>query len=276
MVLASSFLEHLPGTELGDEMTRSGRGRVWAVVLLAIAAVLSASMLAPAFGAPKAVSAASLASKVAKALKLSKKANSNAKKALANSRASGPQGPAGPGGTNGTAGAKGDAGPRGPAGPEGQGSQGPQGDPCLSSDPACRGPEGPEGPEGQGTKGDPCLSSDPACRGPQGPKGDPCLSSDPSCRALRALRAPAGFSDEIVVQKEDTYSPALTTYRIVSCPFSHPKVASGGFSFPTQFAGVATVVEDRPLLSEDGWYVGIRNDGNNQTITAQLFAVCVK
>ena len=231
-------------------MKRSGRGRLWAVVLLAVAAVLSASMLAPAFGAPKAVSAASLASKVAKALKLSKKANLNAKTALANSRASGPQGPAGPGGTNGTAGAKGDAGPRGPAGPEGQGSQGPKGDPCLASDPACRGPQGP--------KGDPCLSSDPACRGAQGPQG------------------PAGFSDEIVVQKEDTYSPALTTYRIVSCPFSHPKVASGGFSFPTQFAGVATVVEDRPLLSEDGWSVGIRNDGSNQTITAQLFAVCVK
>jgi hypothetical protein len=71
------------------------RRRVAFVVLLSVGALLCASMLAPAFGAPKVVSAASLASKVAKALKLSKRADRNAQRALANSRKPDPAGPLG-------------------------------------------------------------------------------------------------------------------------------------------------------------------------------------
>jgi hypothetical protein len=62
-------------------MQRKNRARAL-TVLLSMAALVSASMLAPAFGAPHAVSAASLASKVTKALKLAKRADSNATKAL--------------------------------------------------------------------------------------------------------------------------------------------------------------------------------------------------
>jgi len=90
-----------------------------ALVLLAIATVLSASMLAPAFGAPKAVSAATLASKVATALKLSKAANKNAKRALTRARQPGAGGPAGERGATGATGAKGDNGAQGATGPAG-------------------------------------------------------------------------------------------------------------------------------------------------------------
>jgi hypothetical protein len=54
------------------------RGRIVVLTLLTTAALLSASMLAPAFGAPKAVSATSLASKLARTLRIAKRADRNA------------------------------------------------------------------------------------------------------------------------------------------------------------------------------------------------------
>jgi hypothetical protein len=131
------------------------RRRVTFLALLSAAALLSASMLAPAFGAPNAVSAVSLAKKLSRTLKIAKRADRNAKLAIAGLETQGGQGPTGP------AGAKGDTGGAGPAGPKG--------DACPSSDLTCRGPEGPRGEKGD--KGDPCQSSDPACHGPQGPPG---------------------------------------------------------------------------------------------------------
>jgi hypothetical protein len=102
------------------------RRRVVVLVLLSATALLSASMLAPAFGAPKAVSATSLASKVTRALKLSKRADRNARRALANSRKPGPAGPPG------LAGAKGEKGDNGAPGDQGDagtpGDKGDQGD----------------------------------------------------------------------------------------------------------------------------------------------------
>jgi hypothetical protein len=90
----------------------TSRRRTAFLVSLSIAALLCASMLAPAFGAPRAVSAASLAKKVSKALKTAKRADKNAKKALARSAKPGPTGstgPVGPKGTPGTSGATGGA-----------------------------------------------------------------------------------------------------------------------------------------------------------------------
>jgi hypothetical protein len=133
-------------------MKRARSGRLWASVVLVVAALLSASMLAPAFGAPKAVSAASLASKVAQALKLSKAANRNAKRALARSGQSGPTGPAGAKGDSGAAGAKGETGAAGPQGT--QGDLGPQGNPGAQGIPGPQGNTGPQGAQGaQGPAG---------------------------------------------------------------------------------------------------------------------------
>jgi hypothetical protein len=101
----------------------SGKRRISLTVLLGVAALLSASMLAPAFGAPKAVSAVSLAKKLAATTTVAKRADRNAKraiKALQAPKQAGPPGPAGapgapgPAGANGAPGvngAKGDAGP---------------------------------------------------------------------------------------------------------------------------------------------------------------------
>ena len=102
----------------------SSRRRVVLTVLLSIAALLCASMLAPAFGAPKAVSAASLASKLARTLTIAKRADKNAKRAIAGLQA---RPAAGPTGATGPAGAKGDKGD--PGTPGANGSDGEDGAP---------------------------------------------------------------------------------------------------------------------------------------------------
>jgi hypothetical protein len=90
-------------------------------------------MLAPAFGAPKAVSAVSLAKKLTRTTKIAKRADRNAKRAIAGLQhvsggATGPRGPKGDKGDPGTAANKGDPGPPGLPGPKGeQGIQGPPG-----------------------------------------------------------------------------------------------------------------------------------------------------
>jgi hypothetical protein len=80
------------------------------LVLISVAALLCASMLAPAFGAPQATSAASLAKKLASTLKIAKRADRNAKRAIKGLQVEGKRGPAGPPGAAGAQGAKGDQG----------------------------------------------------------------------------------------------------------------------------------------------------------------------
>jgi hypothetical protein len=83
------------------------------LVLISVAALFCASMLAPAFGAPQATSAASLAKKLASTLRIAKRADRNAKRAIKGLQVEGKRGPAGPPGATGAAGtpgAKGDQG----------------------------------------------------------------------------------------------------------------------------------------------------------------------
>ena len=70
------------------------------LVLISVAALLCASMLAPAFGAPQATSAASLAKKLASTLRIAKRADRNAKRAIEGLQVEGKQGPAGPPGAH--------------------------------------------------------------------------------------------------------------------------------------------------------------------------------
>lgn len=142
-------------------MPGSGRRRVVVLVLFTLAALLSASMLAPAFGAPQAVSAASLAKKLALTLKIAKRADKNAKRAIAGLQSQGQ------GGGTGGQGGQGPAGPKGATGPKGD-----KGDPGSASNTGATGPAGPAGPAGPtGAKGDACPSSEQACHGPEGPPG---------------------------------------------------------------------------------------------------------
>jgi hypothetical protein len=157
----------------------NSRRRITFMVALSLAALLSASMLAPAFGAPQAVSAASLAKKLASTLKIAKRADKNAKRAIAGlqSVGNGTQGPAGPAGPKGekgdpgTASSQGATGPQGPAGPQGlKGDKGDQGDACLPSNQSCVGPQGQPGTNGtngaNGTNGQDGQDGQP---GPPGP-----------------------------------------------------------------------------------------------------------
>jgi hypothetical protein len=89
------------------------------MVLVTAAALLSASMLAPAFGAPQAVSAVSLAKKLSRTLKIAQRADRNAKRALKGLQVQGNPGPAGaqgPPGASGQPGGKGDTGNKGDPG----------------------------------------------------------------------------------------------------------------------------------------------------------------
>jgi hypothetical protein len=86
------------------------------LVLITVAALLCASMLAPAFGAPQATSAASLAKKLASTLRIAKRADRNAKRAIKGLQVEGKRGPAGPPGATGAAGAPGTSGAKGDKG----------------------------------------------------------------------------------------------------------------------------------------------------------------
>src|SRR4051794_26782049 len=86
------------------------------IVLITVAALLCASMLAPAFGAPEATSAASLAKKLASTLKIAKRADRNAKRAIKGLQVEGKRGPAGPPGATGAAGQPGTPGAKGDKG----------------------------------------------------------------------------------------------------------------------------------------------------------------
>jgi hypothetical protein len=95
--------------------------RTTLTVLVFAAALLCASMLAPAFGAPKAVSAVSLAKKLARTTKIAKRADRNAKRAIAGLQhvSGGGTGATGPRGPKGDKGDKGDQGIQGVQGPPG-------------------------------------------------------------------------------------------------------------------------------------------------------------
>lgn len=101
--------------------------------------VFTASVIVPAVGGTKRVSAAKAYSTAKKALKLAKSADSRSKKALSQTASAGPTGAQGPAGTRGatgtagTNGSNGNDGPTGPTGPTGAG-----------------GPTGPTGPQGPG------------------------------------------------------------------------------------------------------------------------------
>jgi hypothetical protein len=86
------------------------------LVLITVAALLCASMLAPAFGAPQATSAASLAKKLASTLRIAKRADRNAKRAIKGLQVEGKRGPAGPPGATGAAGQPGTPGAKGDKG----------------------------------------------------------------------------------------------------------------------------------------------------------------
>ena len=97
----------------------SGKRRIALTALLGAAALLSASMLAPAFGAPKAVSAVSLAKKLAATSTIAKRADRNAKRAIKGLQARPTAGPAGPAGAPGLPGANGAPGVNGAKGDKG-------------------------------------------------------------------------------------------------------------------------------------------------------------
>jgi len=97
----------------------SGKRRITLTVVLGAGALLSASMLAPAFGAPQAVSAVSLAKKLAATSTIAKRADRNAKRAIKGLQARPAAGPAGPPGAPGLPGANGAPGADGAKGDAG-------------------------------------------------------------------------------------------------------------------------------------------------------------
>jgi hypothetical protein len=258
--------------------------RIVLLVLVTAAALLSASMLAPAFGAPQAVSAANLASKLTRTLKIATRADKNAKRAIVGLQSvkqntqgpAGPTGPKGEKGEPGTASNQGATGPQGPQGPQGlQGDKGDKGDPCLvSNDPNCQGPKG--------DKGDPCLvANDINCQGPKGDKGDPCLvANDINCKGPKGDPGPSGVSWEDIAEASVSFPVASQAHpeaqsRTVMCPAGTKWVTGGGYSLDEGYRDYQVVLESRPLLGKNGWLVRVRNNGNTLAIPVELFVICI-
>jgi hypothetical protein len=178
--------------------------RITFTLAISVAALLCASMLAPAFGAPKAVSAVSVAKKAAQALKLAKRADKNAKRALAQS---GVPGPAGAKGDTGAPGAKGDKGETGAAGPQG-----------LKGDTGAQGIQGPKGDKGNpGEQGIQGLKGDKGEAGPSAGFAD-SNTNNPTWtgaeQVLGTLELPAG---NYILNAHLTANNNATTQQDVSC-----------------------------------------------------------
>jgi hypothetical protein len=211
--------------------------RTTLTVLVCAAALLCASMLAPAFGAPKAVSAVSLAKKLANTTKIAKRADRNAKRAIA-----GLQHVSG-GGTGGT----GATGPRGP--------KGDKGDPGTAAN---KGDPGPPGPKG-----------DPGDQGPPGDKGD---QGD---QGIQGIQGPPGFQTTFVQTAAVSTPPSTTEIDSATCPAGTPRATGGGYEINTGFESFAQVIDSRPLAGGQGWAVRMSNHGNALNLPYTIWVICV-
>ena len=216
-------------------MPGPGRRR-FTLLVLADGGAASASMLAPAFGKPNAVSAASLASKLAKTLKI---ADRNAKRAIAGLQVQGARGPEGPPGAPGAAGPKGDTGAPGSA--SNTGATGPKGD--------------------RGDKGD------------QGDKGDKGDQGQQGIQGVQGNTGAAGVADSTVVFLTFSTPGGGFASGVANCPNQQPHVLGGGYELPDSIGNLANVMQSRPLLGENGWVVRIRSGAQNAFNTT-AYAVC--
>jgi hypothetical protein len=226
-----------------------GSRRAIFLTLLALAALLLASMLAPAFGAPKDVSAVSLAKKLTRTTKIAKRADRNAKRAIAGLQhvsggGTGPRGPKGDKGDPGTAANKGDPGPPGP-----KGDQGDQGPPGAKGDQGNQGIQGIQGPPGQ--------------KGDQGSQG------------IQGIQGPPGFQTTFVQTAQVSTPPSTTEIDSATCPAGTPRATGGGYEINPGFEPFAQVIDTRPLAGGQGWAVRMSNHGNSLNLPYTIWVICV-
>ena len=221
--------------------------RTTLTVLVCAAALLCASMLAPAFGAPKAVSAVSLAKKLANTTKIAKRADRNAKRAIA-----GLQHVSG-GGTGGT----GATGPRGP--------KGDKGDPGTAADKGDPGPPGAKGDQGiQGIQGDPGT---PGAKGDQGIQGIQGIQ-----RATRAR--PASRPIFITTSTFSTPGGSFAS-GIADCPDSLPHAVAGGYDVSDSIGNLFNVMQNRPARRRER-LARAHAERSPEPVHHEVWAVCVK
>ena len=227
-------------------------------VLLSVAALLCASMLAPAFGAPKAMSAVSLAKKLANTTKIAKRADRNAKRAIA-----GLQHVSG-GGTGGT----GATGPRGP-----KGDKGDPGTAANKGDPGPPGPPGAKGDQGiQGIQGDPGSPGTPGTKGDKGDQGDQGLQG---IQGIQGVQGPPGFASVFITTSTFSTPGGSFASGIADCPDSLPHAVAGGYDVSDSIGNLFNVMQNRPLADGSGWLVRMRSGAANP-FTTEVWAVCVK
>jgi Collagen triple helix repeat (20 copies) len=254
-------------------MPAPGRRRTTLLVLVTMAGLLSASMLAPAFGAPRAVTAVSLAKKLSRTLKIAKRADKNAKRAIAGLQVAGADGkPGAPGapGATGPAGAPGGKGDKGdPGTASNQGAPGPKGDKGDKGDTGDPGGPGPKGDTGDpGAKGDTGNTGDPGAKGDKGDKGDQGI------QGIQGNPGSAGVADSTV--QFVTFSVpggSSGTSQIVDCPAGQNHILGGGYEIADAVGNLANVMQTRPLLGEDGWVVRVRSGAAN-AFNVTAYAVC--
>ena len=138
---------------------------------------------------------------------------------------------------------------------------------------AIRALQQPGGVGQQGPKGEKGDQGDPGTPGTPGAKGD---KGDQGNQGVQGVQGPAGFSDTTVVWADVSTPVSAIETDSVTCPNSHPDVTGGGYIVPDNYANVAQVIQDRPLLGENGWAVRMSNHGNSLALPYQIYAVCAQ
>ena len=227
-----------------DRVRRMTMRRTTLTVLVCAAALLCASMMAPAFGAPKAVSAVSLAKKLANTTKIA-----NAPTAMPSARS--------PGCSMCLAAAR--AARVAPARPARAGRR------------ATRATPAPPGtPRREGRSGH-----------PRHPRATPARRARRVTRASRGSRASKASRDRPASRRPSS-PPPRSRRRAARSPAGSrtartrcPTPSAGGYDVSDSIGNLFNVMQNRPLGDGSGWLVRMRSGAQNP-FTTEVWAVCVK
>ena len=125
-----------------------------------------------------------------------------------------------------------------------------------------QGAQGPQGPKG-----------DPGAQGIQGEQGEQGIQGDKGDTGSQGPQGPAGVPNTTVVTTTFSVPGGSFAQAIAQCVSPRPNVLGGGYEIADAVGNLANVMQTRPLLGEDGWFVRVRSGAQNPfNVTA--YAVC--
>lgn len=113
-----------------------------------------------------------------------------------------------------------------------------------------------------------------AAKGATGATGATGTNGTNGTNGNTGAQGPAGFAETYVVYENVSTAVSSFSYGVANCPTYAPNIAGGGYEIADSSSGVATVMQSRPLLGENGWAVRMRNGGNTFALSWTVYAVC--